>query len=396
MITEPNDNLTIIENLKRLNRPFWVLFAGTFVNRFGTFVLTFLALYLKTQNLTAGEIATAVSSYGAGALIASFLGGYLSDRIGRRKTIALSLFGAAVFTVLLAHASTFPLLMLFTFLTGLSGALYHPAAQALVADLIPEKERLFAYAILRFGINTGWACGMIAGGFMAQRSYIYLFYGDAITSIIFGVLALIALPKVRGMPKEEAAWGDALSNMRNNRAFLGLILGNFAISMVFIQTATAFGPFIVSGGFTSDVYGYIMGLNGILIMCFELSITRITRRIAPAKAIAVGFFLIGGGFSINALGPTLPVLITAMVILTLGEMIALPVVSSFTSTLAPEKMRGRYMGVSGFTWSLATFLGPMIGLRLVENHSVILWSSCAVFGIIGAAVVCLSAKAKTD
>ena len=163
------DNLTIIENLKRLNRPFWVLFAGTFVNRFGTFVLTFLALYLKSQNFTSSQIASAVSAYGAGSLFASFLGGYLSDRIGRRKTIAISLFGAAIFTLLLAHASAFPVVMLFTFLTGLSGALYHPASQALVAELIPEKERLFAYGILRFGINTGWACGMVAGGFMAQR-----------------------------------------------------------------------------------------------------------------------------------------------------------------------------------------------------------------------------------
>src|SRR5581483_1957149 len=93
----------LLEDLRALPKPFWVLLAGMFINRFGTFVMPFLTIFLsgKGHSLTAASLA--VSAFGVGALCGSTLGGWMADRIGRRTTIALSAFASAVFYLLLYY-----------------------------------------------------------------------------------------------------------------------------------------------------------------------------------------------------------------------------------------------------------------------------------------------------
>ena len=74
----------LMSDLRELPRAFWVLFTGTFINRFGTFVMPFLAIYLVREGYTVGQAGLTISAYGAGALLASLIGGHLADTIGRR------------------------------------------------------------------------------------------------------------------------------------------------------------------------------------------------------------------------------------------------------------------------------------------------------------------------
>src|ERR1700693_3927355 len=84
------------QSLRALPAPAWILFGGTFVNRFGTFVVPFLVLYLTRIGYSVGQAGAAIGVYGGGLLVASTLGGHLADRIGRRNTIAVSMFGSAL------------------------------------------------------------------------------------------------------------------------------------------------------------------------------------------------------------------------------------------------------------------------------------------------------------
>src|SRR5262245_62411735 len=93
-------------DLRALPRGAWILFFGTFLNKFGTFVLPFLAIYMTRLGFKATEAGLAIAAYGIGSLCASFLGGTLADRIGRRKTIVLSMFSAAVTMLFLSQART--------------------------------------------------------------------------------------------------------------------------------------------------------------------------------------------------------------------------------------------------------------------------------------------------
>src|ERR1041385_4464987 len=130
---------TLLASLRALPRPAWILFAGTFLNKFGTFVIPFLALYMTRLGFSTTQAGLAIGAYGVGLLAASTLCGHLADTIGRRKTIVLSMFSAAVAMLLLSQARTFTSIVLLTALTGLTGDLYRPASSALLADLVPAE-----------------------------------------------------------------------------------------------------------------------------------------------------------------------------------------------------------------------------------------------------------------
>ncbi|HEY8132931.1 MAG TPA: MFS transporter, partial [Thermoanaerobaculia bacterium] len=127
--------ISLRENLRALPAPAWILFGGTFINRFGTFVMPFLVLYLTRSGYTIAQAGLAVGAYGGGHIIASMLGGHLADRIGRRNTIALSMFASAAAMLALSQARTFVPILILTCLTGTAAELYRPASSALLIDL---------------------------------------------------------------------------------------------------------------------------------------------------------------------------------------------------------------------------------------------------------------------
>ena len=154
----PNSNANstgLIASLRALPHPAWILFAGTFINRFGSFVIPLLVLYLKKRGFTESDAALALTSYGLGHFAASLLGGYLADRIGRRKTIALSMFSSAVSMLLLSQANSLGMIAALTALTGLTAELYRPASSALLMDLVRPEQRVTAFAAYRWALNAG-------------------------------------------------------------------------------------------------------------------------------------------------------------------------------------------------------------------------------------------------
>ena len=114
-----NENQTSLrEGLRALPRGAWILFFGTFLNKFGTFVVPFLAIYLTGLGYTTAQAGMAIGGYGIGSLAASLLGGYLADRLGRRKTIVLSMFSGALVMLCLSQAHGLPVIIL---LSGAAG-----------------------------------------------------------------------------------------------------------------------------------------------------------------------------------------------------------------------------------------------------------------------------------
>jgi MFS family permease len=379
--------LSLLSSLRTLPRPAWVLFFGTFLNKFGAFVVPFLTLYLTGRGYTLGEAGLAIGGYGAGNLAASILGGYLADRIGRRKTIVLSMFSGAVAMMLLSVARTLPEIIGLTTLAGLTGELYRPASSALLADLVPSEQRVTAYAAYRMAFNAGWAFGPATAGLLAGRGYFWLFAGDAATSALFGLVAFFALPRgVRG-GLNKGSWGEALRGIGQSREFRRVLLATLAIAFVFFQMASTFGLHVIHLGFSARVYGLVLSLNGALVVCCELPLTTITRRLPARRVMAAGYALGGLGFALNAFAHSVPALAGCMVIFTLGEMLAMPVAAAYVADLAPEQMRGRYMGVYGLVWAIALVVGPGLGMKLFALGPSALWLSCGVLGLVAALVV---------
>jgi MFS family permease len=383
----PSREPTLIASLRALPRPVWILFFGTFLNKFGTFVVPFLTLYLTREGYSLTDAGIAIGAYGVGHLVASLLGGHLADTFGRRKTIALSMFSAAAAMMLLSQARNLPLVIVLAALAGLTCEMYRPAASALLADLTPAGQRVTAFSAYRLAFNAGWAFGPATGGFLAAYGFFWLFAGDALTSVLFGLVALVALPRGVRSQQNGGSWGETLRGLKQDKQFQQALLASFAISLVFFQMATTFGLHVTQLGFSPGVYGTIISLNGALVVCCELPLTTITRRFPARKTIAAGYLLIGIGFALNAFARSVPELVGCMILFTLGEMIAMPITSAYIADLAPPLMRGRYMGMFGLTWAVGLIIAPGMGMKLLSLGPQALWFCCGALGLVAAGIV---------
>ncbi len=386
---------TLLSSLRALPRPAWILFFGTFLNKFGAFVVPFLTLYLTRQGYTLADTGIAIGAYGLGNLAASLLGGHLADTFGRRKTIVLSMFSGAAAMLLLSQARGLPEIIMLTALAGLTGELYRPASSALLADLVPAGQRVTAFSAFRMAFNAGWAFGPATAGLLAKHGYFWLFVGDAATSVLFGLVAFFALPRGVRSRQHDAGWKDVLQTLRQDQRFHQVLLAAFAVAIIFFQMASTFGLHVTHLGFSAATYGAIISLNGALIVFCELPLTTITRRFPARRVMATGYLLIGIGFALNMFAHTVPALVGCMILFTLGEMVAMPVAAAYIADLAPSNMRGRYLGVNGLTWAMALIIGPGLGMKLFALGPAVLWLACGSLGALAAIIILISIKAKS-
>ncbi len=385
------DRPSLRQNVRAMPPAAWVLFAGSFVNRLGTFVLPFLALYLTRAGHSVPQAGIAIACYGLGGLIAQVTGGLIADRIGRRNTIALSMFGAAVFTLGLWRATSLAAIYPITFALATMAELYRPAAGALIADLLPAEQRVTAFTLYRLTVNVGWAFGLAIGGFLVDHSFALAFVGDAVTSATFGVIALIALPHgTRTARHEETHLPSVRSSIVADRGFLLFLGGVLVTGIVYSQNVATLPLHVRDAGFAASTYGLLQALNGVLVVTLELVVISWSQRFERFRMIALGELLIGLGFMSLAVFSSLPGLVVFVLIWTLGEMIESPLASAVAADRAPERARGRYQSAYGSMFGIAWMVGPVLGTLAYALNPQALWIAC---GVLGAVAACLALAA---
>ena len=372
--------------MRLMPRTVWVLLAGTFINRFGTFVLPFLVLYLGDLGYSAPQGGLAVGMYGVGGVAAVGIGGLLADRIGRRNTMALSMFGSAVTTLALSQAHTLDTILPLTALVGLFAESYRPAAAALIADSVPAERRVTAFALNRLAVNLGWAFGPALGGIMASRSFLILFVADAAISALYGLIALTALPHGIRSERRTERRGEATRSVFADRGFLLFLAAVFFAAMLFMLSATTFPLQVLSQGFSNETYGLLLSLNGLIVVVFELPLSAFTQRHPTTRMVALGALLVGLGFLLTGSATTLPALMACTAIFTLGEILESPPAAVFVADRSPLHLRGRYQAAFGTMFGLAAIIGPVAGTAAFHTEPMLLWGACGAAGAVSAAL----------
>jgi MFS family permease len=387
------NHASLKQDLRALPRGAWILFFGTFLNKFGTFVLPFLAIYVTSLGYSTAQAGLTIAAFGVGTLGACLIGGYLADRLGRRKTIIVSMFCGAAAMLCLSQARSIGAISVLAALTGLAGELYRPASSALLADLVPAGQRVTAYAAYRMSFNAGWAFGPATAGLLAKHSFTWLFFGDAATSILFGLVAWFALPSGLRGTRAQSTLVETFRLIRDDRRFRQVLCASLAVGVVFVQAFSTMSIEITHSGFSASTYGVVISLNGALVVLCELPLTTITKRFPARRMMALGYLLIGAGFASNAIPRTWPLLVLTTVLFTFGEMISMPVAGAYVADLAPADRRGLYMGTYGMVWAVAFVCGPSLGMLMFSISRVGLWLTCGVLGILAAGIISAERRA---
>jgi len=375
-------------------RAFWTLVLGTFIDRLGGHMLfPFFALYLTARfGVGMTEVAFLFATWSVVSVVGATAGGALADRFGRKGMVVFGLVASGATSLLLAVADSLAMFFVVAIVVGIVAEAGWPAQEAMVADLLPDDKRADGYGILRIAFNLSVVIAPVLAGLLAARSYTLLFVADAVTS---GITALLVFFFI-GETKPAAAPGKTPETLLatfkgyavplRDRFFLLMLFGTALLGTVYIQLNSSLGVFL------RDVYqvppqgyGYLLSLNALMVVVMQFWITRRIRGSPQFLMLALGAVLAGIGFGLYGLVAAYGWFMVAMAILTVGEMIMVPVGQAIVARLAPEDMRGRYMAVFGTSWTVAGILGPlMAGLLLDSGHATWLWYACLALGLAAA------------
>src|SRR5690349_2743331 len=160
------------------------LTATHFVSRAGGVARSFLVLYLtQERGLSATTAGAVLAAVGIGDIASQLLGGWLSDRIGRRRTMLIGFLGTAVALIALGAATTLPGIAVAAFGVGMLAELFRPVGSAALADLPPE-DRIRAFGLLFWAANVGYTISTVAAGVLVRHGYGVLFWINAVAAII--------------------------------------------------------------------------------------------------------------------------------------------------------------------------------------------------------------------
>src|SRR5579875_707164 len=310
----------------------------------------------------------AVFLVGAAVAAASgYLGGHLSDHLGRRALILTGWTTSVLMPLaaLAVGARELAGLVVLAVLPSL-GAIGGSADTAMVADLVPPERHEAGYAAVRVASNFGVTLGPVIGGIvlaLAGWSSLWI----AVSVLAFGAVLLAWRYVPRGgaySPERPPEKGRARVILRD-RPFLVYIAAGTLASFVYVAYETVLPiSLVTSHGLSSATWGFLVVINPAIVTVFQLRLTRATERYSTALKLGVALPLMGLPFLLLSVSSAIPVVVVVIVIFVFGEMLWIPSSQSVVARLAPVDLRGAYMGAFGMSWSVAFALGPFLGLEV--------------------------------
>lgn len=375
-------------------RQFWILFGGTLVNAIGGgMVFPFLTLYLHQKlNISMTYVGVLLLIWSTSSLIGQIVGGALTDQFGRKRLMSFSLGANAIVLVGFGIADSFLFGVIVAMLGGFIGALFQPARDAMIADIVQVDKRTQAYGLIRVVANLGIAIGPAIGGFLAAQSYMITFLANAATALSFCLITIFFMretkpPVLAAQRADEPAHGNFLTLLRDTRFMI--FCGAIALCTILAGQMMAVLPVYMKDqfGLGETFYGWVMTTNAGMVVLLQLPITRITQRIPRLYLTTAGALLYAFGVFSVGFGSAFPHFVAAMVVYTFGEMLLVPTSTAVTADLAPADMRGRYMGMLGLTWSIGFGIGPIVGGLISDQLGPsAIWTITAMSGFLAAFV----------
>ena len=353
------------DDVERSLRPLLIVgFAGSLA---GSACWTFVGIWAIDQ-LDASSAQLGLYFVVAAALSASagYLGGNVSDHLGRRPVILAGWALTALVPVTWVFVDDFkraiPLLLLVSCFAPVAMA----ATQALVADVVSPERHEHSYASLRVANNLGVTLGPpIGGALLITGNYDVLWVGVAALGMLTTFLAWRLIPLRGAYTPEEPPGRGSFGVIRRDRAFLLFLVSLVLAHLVYFAFEVVLPISAVdSHGLSPAAWGFLVIINPALVTIFQLRLTRRVERFPAAPKLALAMLLMGWPFLLLSIDASIPVMAVVILIFVLGEMLWIPTSQAIVAGLAPADVRGAYMGASASTSSAGFALGPFLGLQI--------------------------------
>jgi len=378
--------VSVFRDFRALDPRIYVLAVAQLIVMFGfAAVLPFLGITLQQDR---GVPATTVGLIWTVAGLASasvqWVAGELGDRVGRRPVVLVSLLlRAGVLAALgfaILHVSPVLAIAALCVANGVLRAFFDPVAAAMVADLAQGDARIAAFALLRVGLNIGWALGTMTQGFAAQLGLPFgkMFYGAAASTLLAAV-AVAFIPETRAPHSPEsleaslrenlkggALWGR-LAAYGSDPALRWFLAGTVALALLRTQLYAPLSLYAAGHlGLSRASVSHLYSLNGWLVVALQLPAYYLIRAGGTRRALTLGALAYALGYGLCGLVTHERGLLGCVALITLAEIGVSPAQQSAATSLATFGRVGAYAGLFGFANMLGQSLGPLLGTGLLD------------------------------
>jgi predicted MFS family arabinose efflux permease len=322
------------------------------------------------------------------AILGGYAGGHLSDHLGRRPVILFAWGGEAVFILLYALVGDRVYLgLVLVSLGAVLGSVGGAADQAMVADLVPPERHEGAYASVRVAGNLGVVLGPPIGGLLlVGENWTLLFVGVSALAACAFAIAWRFIPRRGAYAPEEPPSRGSFGVIRRDTAFLLFLLSSALAYLVYVAYEVVLPISAVqTHGLAPAAWGFLVIINPALVTFGQVRLTRATSNIAAAPKLVVAMLLMGFPFLLLSVSASVATFALVIFVFVIGEMLWVPTSQTVVARLAPEDLRGAYMGAFGSTAGVGFALGPFFGLQLRAAYGDgAMWAFFAAVSIVAA------------
>ena len=347
--------------------PLLVIFFTVFIDMVGFgIVIPVLPLYAEHFHATPLEIGWLTGIYSGMQIIFTPLLGRLSDRVGRRPVLIVSLAGTAVGFLVMGWASTLPLLFLARIIDGATGGNIS-TAQAYIADVSTPENRSKSMGLIGAAFGLGFVFGPMIGGILSQISYGAPFYfAAALAAANVGLLYFI-LPEslskeYRSQPHERTRLREVFQH-GHGRTFARIVATYFFSITGFAIMTTLFALLTEKHfGYGARQTGYIFGFIGIISVILQGGlIGRLVKMFGETTLARTGLFLLALAMLLLPLVVRLPMLLAVCALTAVANGLVSPTLNGLASQMIDRSWQGRALGLMQSAGSFGRLVGPLLG-----------------------------------
>lgn len=374
-----------------LPREIWLLSLALFVNRCGTMVLPFLTLFLHEDlGMDEGHAAQLLALYGLGAIVGVMLSGRLTDRFGAVRTMTSLLALSVPMFAVIPWLNSIPSVAVAIFLLAVVSEGVRPANSTAVAHYATLEDQTRAFGLQRMALNLGVSFGPAIGGFLAEVNYDWLFYADAASTLACAAIVAYSFgwrgesePDDAADPSFPKPPRPARRSPFGDRPFLILLGLILLTAVIFFQVHATYPLYLTDHyGLKKSELGLLFAVNTILIVIFEMLLVDYARRWDLVRAIGWGCLLSCLGFAILPLSTAVWFCVLSMIVLTVGEMLSMPLASGWVGTRSAGGNRGMYMACYSLTYSIANVIAPLLGGWAYGIDPNLIWYASYPIGLV--------------